>query len=117
MYINELPKVMLICLTATIFSEVFLAIILGIRKRKDIFNVILVNILTNPLLVSITVALNFYLGLNARHIGLLVLEIGAFLIEATIYKNVLENKKINPYLLSLLLNFFSYLVGVIIFMI
>ncbi len=100
----------------TIFSEVLLAIVLGIRKKKDIINIILVNILTNPLLVSITVAINFYLGIKARHTSLFLLEILAFLVEATIYKKVLENKKINPYLLSLLLNVFSYIVGLIIFM-
>ncbi len=116
MFINELPKIMLICLMVTILAEVFLAIVLGIRSKKDIINITLVNILTNPLLVSITVTINFYLGLKARHIGSFFLEITVFLVEAMIYKNVLENKKINPYLLSLLLNVFSYIVGLIIFM-
>lgn len=117
MVINDLPKIMLECLVWTIGLEVLLAIILGIRKKKDIFNIMLVNILTNPLVVSISVAINIFYGLQARHISMIFLEIFAFFVEAKIYKNVIEYKKINPYLLSLLLNAFSFLVGLIINMV
>ena len=44
MHISDLPKVMLISLTCTLVVEVTIAFILKYRK-KDLINVILVNIL------------------------------------------------------------------------
>ena len=109
-----LPKLMVFCLTMTILLEGFFAILLGVRKKKDIINIVLVNIMTNPLLVSVSLTINALYGLNARHISMIVLELMAFLVESIIYKNVLSFKKINPFLLSLILNLFSFLIGVFI---
>ena len=57
MIINDLPIIMIKCLLITIIIEVLISILLGLRK-KDILNVILVNIVTNPLVVSIPVLIN-----------------------------------------------------------
>lgn len=113
MQLNDLPKVMIISLICTIVIEVGLAIILKYRK-KDILNILLVNILTNPLLNSIVIAINYFYGLKARNISLYILEILVVIIEGFIYQKYLERKKINGYILSLVLNIASCGLGMLI---
>ena len=113
MLISDLPKVMLISLITTIVIEIIIAFILGYRK-KDLVNVLLVNVLTNPLLNSIIVAINYYYGLRYRNIALIILEILVVIIEGYIYQKYLYKRKLNGYLLSLILNLASFLLGKII---
>ena len=113
MLIEDLPIVMLRSLLITIFVEIIVAIILRYRK-KDLLNVLLVNILTNPLLNSLVVYINVYYGLMARNISLLILEILVVIIEGIIYQKYLDSRKINGYVLSLILNASSYIIGMII---
>ena len=110
MLINDLPKVMLISLTITIIVEVGVASIFKYRG-KDLLNVLLVNILTNPLLNSIIVAINYYYGLKTRNISLIILEIIVVITEGVIYQKTLERRKISGFWLSLILNVSSYIIG------
>lgn len=114
MLINDLPLIMLRCLILTIIIEVIIGLILKIKNKKDILNIILVNIITNPIVVSIPVYINIKFGLLERNICLIILEIITLFVEGFIYKKVLNYKKINPYLISLILNMSSYLIGEII---
>ena len=114
MWITELPMVMIRCLTITIILETVLAIIIGIREKRDIPNVILVNIATNPLVVAVPVYFEFYHGTMTRMVSLVILELFAFAFEGVVYDKCLKNKKINGFVLSLILNLFSYLSGIII---
>lgn len=114
MYISEIPIMMVRCLIITIFMEILVALLLGIRNNKDILNIILVNILTNPLVVTIPIYFEYKYGLVAKNISLSLLELFALLSEGLIYQKFLKYKKINGYIVSLLLNISSYLVGVII---
>lgn len=113
MLISDIYKVMLICLASTIIIEVSIAFILRYRG-KDLINVLLVNVLTNPLLNSSVIAINYFYGLKARNICLYILEILVVLIEGFIYSKYLEKRKINGYLLSLILNIASYVIGLLI---
>ena len=113
MLISDIYKVMLICLVSTIIIEVSIAFILRYRG-KDLINVLLVNVLTNPLLNSSVIAINYFYGLKARNICLYILEILVVLIEGFIYSKYLEKRKINGYLLSLILNIASYVIGLLI---
>ena len=113
MLINDLPKVMLISLTCTLIIELGIAFIIKYRG-KDLINVFLVNVLTNPLLNSIVVAINYYYGLKARNISLIILEIVVVIVEGLIYQKNLERREINGYLLSLILNVSSYVIGLLI---
>lgn len=113
MFISDLPKVMIISFFITIIIELGIAFFLKYRKR-DLLNIFLVNLLTNPLLNSVVVTINFYYGLRCRNIALLFLEIIVFLIEGVIYQKYLNNRKLNGYLLSLLLNISSFGLGLII---
>lgn len=113
MKINDIPIYMLKALVTTILLELVLALILGIRSKKDILNIILVNVMTNPIVVSVSIAILFYFGLKIRNISLIFLELFAVLSEGFIYKN-LEYKKINPFILSLILNACSFFIGLLI---
>lgn len=110
MNINELPLIMLICLSSTIVIELIMSLLLGIRNKKDILNVILVNIMTNPLVVSILMYITYNRLFNTT-ISIIILEILVVLTEGFTYKKVLTFDKINPYVLSLILNISSYFIG------
>lgn len=110
MNINELPLIMLICLSSTIMIELIMSLLLGIRSKKDILNVILVNIMTNPLVVSILMYITYNRLFNTT-ISIIILEILVILTEGFTYKKVLTFDKINPYVLSLILNISSYFIG------
>jgi len=110
MNINELPLIMLICLSSTIMIELIMSLLLGIRNKKDILNVILVNIMTNPLVVSILMYITYNRLFNTT-ISIIILEILVILTEGFAYKKVLTFDKINPYVLSLILNISSYFIS------
>lgn len=110
MNINELPLIMFICLSSTIVIELIMSLLLGIRNKKDILNVILVNVMTNPLIVSILMYITYNKLFNTT-ISIIILEILVVLTEGFAYKKVLTFDKINPYVLSLILNISSYFIG------
>jgi len=113
MRLVDLPYIMARCLILTVLIETLIAFILGYRK-KDLINVILVNVMTNPIVVMIPVYFNVKYGIVERNIALGILEIVTLFVEGFIYYKFLEKRKINPFLLSLILNFSSYIAGVII---
>lgn len=107
-------KILLKCLVLTIIIELSVSLILGVRKRLDIINIILVQILTNPLVVSISLFINNFYGYKNYRIAIAILEVLAVITEGYIYKKTLNYKKINPFLLSLILNGLSYTLGLVI---
>lgn len=111
--INKLPYYMLVALISTIIIETTLGYIFKIRKKKDLINIVLVNIITNPLVVSIGFVINIKYGLNYRRIFMIFIEIVVVILEGFIYKKCMMNK---PYKLSFLLNLGSYLIGKIIYL-
>lgn len=114
MRLNDLPKIMIISLLCTILIEVLVAIILGIRNKKDLLNVVLVNFMTNPLVVSLPVYIMVRVGLNARYVVTIVLEILTVIAEGIVYKKYFKFDKINSFVISFILNFSSYFIGKII---
>lgn len=102
-------------LILTIIFEASFAFILGVRSKKDFINIILVNIATNPLINTIMIPVDLRCSYYLRKGILIFLEIMVVLVEGLIYKKYLEYRKINPFILSLLLNLFSYGVGIMIF--
>ena len=105
---------MIRALIFTIIIEIIIALVLKIREKKDILNIVLVNCFTNPLVTSIPVYINIRYGVFQRNITLLALEIITVIVEGYIYKKVFKFKIINPFVLSLFLNLSSYLIGNII---
>lgn len=114
MIINDLPYIMVKCLFFTILIEIIVATILKIKSKKDFLNILLVNVMTNPIVVSLPVFINIRFGLMQRNITVVILEIITVFIEGKIYSKYLNFKKINPYILSLILNLCSYVIGDII---
>lgn len=111
MRINDLPLIMIKCLLCTIVIECIIGIIIGIRSKKDIINIILVNVLTNPIVVSLPIYVMIRSNITTRIRTLFILEILAVLIEGFIYSKVLNYKRINPFFISLILNLGSYIIG------
>ncbi len=114
MLIEDLPFVMLKCLLCTIIIELIVGIIIGIREKKDIINIVLVNIMTNPLVTSIPIYFYLKYGINARIAILVLLEVFAVLIEGVVYYKFFRFRKTNGFIVSLILNMSSYFIGEII---
>lgn len=111
MLIKDIPKIMAICLGLTIVVEVLFAFILKVRDKKDFVNIILANIITNPIVVIIPIYINFKFGSTYYYISLIILEIMAVIVEGILYKKFLNYKRINPFVLSIILNILSYVSG------
>lgn len=91
--------------------ELGFALLLGVRKPKDLLLVFLVNVLTNPPLV---LCLNLFSLRNPIPWYLiLTLELSALLAEGLLYRKGLEYNRVPPLLLSLILNLISYTGGLI----
>lgn len=110
MRINDIPLMMLYCLSTTVVIEGVLAFVCGVRKWKDQLIVFLVNVLTNPLLVSLGYLILFRFGRTGYDVATAVMEITVVFVEGLIYKKMLPDRK-HPFLLSLLLNAGSFLIG------
>lgn len=112
MYINELPFIMFKCLICTILIECILAFLLKVRERKDLLNIMLANIITNPIVVTLPIFIYFFnFNFFYYRFTFYLLEIITVIVEGFIYHKFLKFKKIDPYILSLILNLSSYLIG------
>lgn len=112
--INELPLTMLKCLVLTVLIETVAARIIGIKSKTDLVIVAMASVLTNPPVVLITFFSGLFHGITGYYTAAVICEISAVLIEGFVYFKALDWKKINPFLLSLLLNGISYGIGLII---
>ena len=111
--IKSLPLTMAVCLLLTLLIESAAAAVIGIRKKRDFINVALVNIITNPVLVALTGAVSFFYGYEIYVIFAVIGEISVLVTEGLIYRKVLIYRKLNPFLVSLILNGASYLTGLL----
>lgn len=75
---------------------------------------ILCNIITNPMLNLLLYLLIWGLGSEIYITALVILEIIVVFVEAYIYKIICNFTKKEAFILSLILNISSYLIGVII---
>lgn len=112
--ISSLPLIAVRCLLLTVLFEITGALILGVRSKSDLLTVTLAQVVTNPLLVVISTLITVNFGIVPRRIFLAFAEVGAVAAEGLIYSKTLDYKKLNPYLLSLLLNGFSFFLGEIV---
>ncbi len=101
---------MLTALVLTVVIEAALAFLFGVRTRYGQGIVLLVNVITNPLLNAVLTVMSFYISPAAYYWFLVQLEMLVVFTEGRIYKSMLQIK-MNPYLLSFLLNLGSWLIG------
>lgn len=107
--ISWLLPVMGISLTMTLILELTYAFLWGLRGRHNLFLVILVNVLTNPIVVFLHYWCLYRSELNIG-IVTLFLEAGAVLTEGLCYRK-LGRKIERPFLFALSANAFSYAMG------
>ena len=86
---------------------------LFLRSKADRRLVVLVQCLTNPALNTLLL-INNYFGLLNGIVLIIFLEFCVVVIEAIIYKKGQIDARVNPFLLSLLLNLASVSVGLLI---
>ena len=100
-------------LILTILFECTTAYLYGIRKKKDLLLIFLVNVVTNPLLVLFSVFLMYHLGIEIAYmITYLILEPIVIYTEYRFYQAYLDCEK-HPFRLSVLLNIVSVLGGIV----
>lgn len=104
---------LIISLILTIIIELGISLILGIRKKCDIYVVILVNICTNPIVVYIANCLKL-LNNMVYNIVIVILEIMVVIVEFELYKRYLKAYKKSPLALSIINNTLSFGIGLII---
>lgn len=100
-------------LVLTIIIEAVFAFILSVRSVRGQLIVLLANVITNPILNCTLTVVSFYISKDLYYVFLVPLEILAVITEGFIYKKTLSTK-INPFLLSLVLNACSYFLGAVI---
>lgn len=108
--LEQLPLIMLRALVITILLECAAAWTLGVRTKRDQTTVVLANMLTNPLVVSIGAAVRFFIGIRALLPATLIMEIAVWIVEGRVYKKTLKADR-DPYVISLVCNLTSFLVG------
>ncbi len=109
-WLRHLSPVFLISLFLTELLELIIAAIWGVRGKKDLFLVLLGNILTNPFVV-----LFHYLAVRQGHSTnslTLILEAVAVVVEGFIYDKVGYDISY-PYFFSICANVFSYAIGML----
>ncbi len=99
-------------LALTLGIELAAAFICGVRSRRGILLVVLVNILTNPLVVMLYWRIRFYLPELPRVPVQVGLEAAVIVVEALVYRSFSRNAKWRiprPVLLSVTANLCSWL--------
>ncbi len=99
-------------LVLTVLFECGTAFLMGLRK-KDLFLVLLVNVVTNPVLVLFCVIMMYHLGIGKAYlITYLVLEPMVVYVEYRFYRAFLKHET-DVLRLSLLLNIASITGGIL----
>lgn len=103
-------EALIISLVSTWILELGFAWCLKLRNKDELLLVILVNFITNPVVVSLYWLL--YSKINPVFLTF-VLESGAVIVEALYYRSF--SKQVSrPWLFAVFINLFSYLTGVLI---
>ncbi|MBQ6559602.1 MAG: hypothetical protein IJL85_02105 [Erysipelotrichaceae bacterium] len=99
-------------LLLTILFEMIAAYIMGLRTKKELLLTILVNIITNPLLVYFSLILMYHLGIKTGTIlTYAILEPLVIYVEYLIYISCLSDR--NCLFLSIVLNLVSIIGGLL----
>lgn len=109
----ELLPAILFALALTLIIEIIIAFLLEYRKKEEIYLIISVNLLTNPLL-NFLIQLNSQLKIIQLSFYLIILiEIGVVVIEFIILSFILKQDRKKLFILSLIMNTASFFVGLI----
>ena len=109
---RELLIALVISLCLTLVLETGFFLLVGKRNRKDLLLVVMVNVLTNPVVVLLYWLAFYYTNWNTTIVKI-PLEIFAVLTEWVCYKKYGQEFK-RPLLFSLAANAFSFTVGLLV---
>lgn len=104
---------LIISLILTSIIEITISLILGVRTKEDLIIVVLANVCTNPVVVyiaNITMLLHNNILYNCV---IAIMEISAVIVEYLIFNKHLKNYKKSPFVLSLVNNFISFSLGLL----
>lgn len=105
---------LIVSLISTIIIELVVSIIIGVRKRNDIITIIMVNTLTNPIVVFIANIVHTLKNVLLYWIIVIVIEIIVIFIEGKIYNKILRFEKLSGLKISFINNVVSFGTGLII---
>ena len=101
-----------VALVSTVIIEVISALLLKVRSKWDIILIVLINCVTNPLAnLIMTIVYQLQLSDTIVYGSIFVIELMVVLSEGSFYKKVLDHKRIQPLILSLILNLLSFTLG------
>lgn len=104
----------LACNLAIVFViELSLGVLLGAKTVRKIATMVLVNIITNPAVVLSGMCFTLFLS-DWENIGICILEILVVVTEGFMFRKFRTFDSKNPYLISFVLNFASFVTGEII---
>ena len=101
-----------ISLALTLVLETAFFLLTGKRNKNDLLLVILVNVITNPIVVLVYWIATRYTGWNTGIVKI-PLEVFAILTEGVYYRKYGRGFR-QPYLFSVAANIFSFTAGIII---
>jgi hypothetical protein len=105
----------LLALLLTISVELIIALLFGYKKKSEIIVIICINLITNPVL-NYLLLLNFHFSfIKTNIVVILLLEILVVLVEWRLLVYALQANSRKLFILSLVMNFCSYITGVMIF--
>ena len=111
MFVNNL----IVALVLTVVLEVLIAILFNYRKKSEISIIVLINIITNPLLNYLLAVNNYFNWLSVNIFILILLEIIVVMIEWLLLRYAIRKNPKKLFLLSLVMNATSFIVGLLLF--
>ena len=109
---RELLFALAVSLALTLVFEVVFFLLTGKRNKKDLLLVILVNVLTNPVVVLLYWLAVIFTNLNGTLVKI-PLELFAVVAEGFYYRKYGQSFK-KPFVFSLTANAFSFAMGLLI---
>lgn len=104
-----------LALFLTVAVELMIAFFFGFRKKIELIAVICINLITNPILNYLLLVNNYFSLLEANLILILFLELIVVLVEWRLLFFALQKEPKKLLIMSFVMNFCSYVVGVLIF--
>ena len=106
-------NIILINLSIVLVTDLTLGLIFGARTVKDLVTVTLVNVITNPVAVLCMLSVTMFFS-DWEYVCLVAIELAVFFTEGFLCSKFRTFGDKNPYVISLILNIFSFLTGEVI---
>jgi hypothetical protein len=105
---------LVLALVLTIIIEAGVSWIFGLRGKKGLGSVALVNVITNPVLNYIVLLNSFFHLVDRADVLIIILEAGVVLAEWVLLRWALRQAAVKMFVLSLVMNAASFLAGLFI---